>query len=151
MYVITNENPDSADATLLIEALSIALTKITGSSGVSSFNLQDVREDRARFVVARTVAGTPVGCGAFRPISAVVAEVKRMYAAPDTSGVGRAVLRHLEDEARSVGYSELWLETSRVNERAISFYQRNGYVYIPNFGKYAGKPEAVCLGRALLA
>ena len=150
MYVITNEDPDSVDARLLIEALSNALTKITGSSGVSSFNAKDVREDRSRFVVARTVAGMPVGCGAFRPISAAVGEVKRMYAAPGTSGVGSAVLKHLEDEARSIGYSELWLETRRVNERALSFYHRKGYVYIPNFGKYAGNPEAVCLGKALL-
>ena len=151
MYVITNEDPDSVDAALMVDALSSALAKITGSSGVSSFNAKDVREDRARFVVARTVGGTPVGCGAFRPINAVVAEVKRMYAAPGTSGVGSAVLKHLEDEARSVGYSALWLETRRVNKRALSFYQCKGYVCIPNFGKYAGNPEAVCLGKALLA
>ena len=151
MYFITSEDPASVDAALLIEALSITLTKITGSSGVSSFDPNDVRGDRARFVVARTSAGTPVGCGAFRPINSVVAELKRMYAAPGTSGVGSAVLAHLEEQARSVGYTDLWLETRRVNEHAVSFYQSRGYVCIPNFGKYARNAQAVCLGKTLLA
>ena len=151
MYFITNEDPASIDAVLLIEALSITLAKITGNSGVSSFDPNDVRGDRARFVVARTSAGTPVGCGAFRPINSVVAELKRMYAVPGTSGAGSAVLTHLEAEARNGGYTDLWLETRRVNEHAVSFYLSRGYVFIPNFGKYAGNDQAVCLGKALLA
>ena len=151
MYIITNEDPASVEAALLLEALSNTLAKITGNSGVSSFDSNDVRGDRARFVVARTNAGTPIGCGAFRPINALIAEVKRMYAAPGTAGVGSAVLAHLEQEARNIGYAELWLETRRVNEQAVSFYQSRGYVRIPNFGKYARNVEAVCLGKALLA
>ena len=149
MYIVTNEDPASPSAASLIEALSETLVKITGDSGKSSFDPNDVRGSRARFVVARTSAGTSVGCGAFRPIEESVAEVKRMYAAPGTSGVGSAVLAHLEREARGLGFAQLWLETRLVNQRAVCFYERKGYVRIPNFGKYVGKAEAVCFAKKL--
>lgn len=149
MYSIIAEDPASPAATALIEALSDTLAAITGDSGKSSFDPEDVRGRRARFVVARTSAGIPVGCGAFRPIEATVAEVKRMYAVPGTSGVGSAVLAHLEAEARTLGYAQLWLETRSVNVRAVGFYERRGYKRIPNFGKYAGIAEAVCFAKAL--
>jgi GNAT superfamily N-acetyltransferase len=151
MYIVKNEDPNSADASALVDALSDTLAKITGSDGRLSFDPRDIEGQRARFVVARTEAGLPVGCGAFRPMSASVAEVKRMYAVPNTVGVGSAVLAHLESEAAKLGYSELWLETRVVNVRAIAFYERRAYSRIPNFGKYVGRVEAICLGKRLPA
>jgi GNAT superfamily N-acetyltransferase len=150
MLIITNEDPMSAVAVQLIEALSDTLAKITGDSGQSSFNPDDVRGSRARFVVAHTNIGTPVGCGAFRPMTESTAEVKRMYAVPGTSGVGSAVLAHLESEASALGYSQMCLETRLVNHRAVSFYEKKGYMRIPNFGKYADNAEAVCFAKNLL-
>lgn len=150
MFTITHEDPASPAAAQLIDALSETLAKITGDSGKSSFDPNDVRGSRARFVVARTSTGTPVGCGAFRPIDESTAEVKRMYAIPGLSGVGGAVLSHLENEAKLLGYSQLWLETRIVNQRAVAFYEKKGYSRIPNFGKYVGKLEAVCFAKNLL-
>jgi GNAT superfamily N-acetyltransferase len=150
MFTITHEDPASPAAVHLIDALSETLAKITGDSGKSSFDPNDVRGSRARFVVARTSTGTPVGCGAFRPLDESTAEVKRMYAVPGLSGVGSAVLSHLENEAKLLGYSQLWLETRIVNQRAVAFYERKGYSRIPNFGKYVGKLEAVCFAKNLL-
>ncbi len=72
-----------------------------------------------------------------------------MYAAPGTSGVGSAILRHLEREAKALGFRELWLETRLVNTRALVFYEHMGYSRMPNFGKYIGRPEAVCYSRKL--
>jgi GNAT superfamily N-acetyltransferase len=117
----------------------------------SSFDRSYVQGPRARFVVARTKAGIPVGCGAFRPMGETVAEVKRMYAVPGTVGVGSVVLAHLESEATKLGYSELWLETRVVNERAVAFYEHRGYSPIPSFGKYVGRREAACLAKRLPA
>ena len=151
MYIVQSEDPSSVEAISLIDALSDALARITGSTGRSSFDPNDVRGNRARFVVARNGSGNPVGCGGFRPLSETIAEVKRMYAAPGTSGVGSAVLAHLESEAAKLGYSELWLETRAVNSRAVAFYEKRGYSRISNFGKYAGRAEAVCLAKRLPA
>ena len=62
-----------------------------------------------------------------------------------------AALAALERQAQAFGYRAVWLETRRVNERAVAFYARHGYAVIPNYGKYAGRPDAVCLGRDLHA
>jgi hypothetical protein len=86
---------------------------------------------------------------ALRPLADGVAELKRMYARPG-SGAGRFVLAALERQALAFGYTEAWLEMRRVNGRAVGFYEKHGYLVIPNYGKYAGKPEAVCLGKHLV-
>ena len=137
-------DPGHPDAALLMDQLSDVLQEITGDSGRSSFDPDEVRNAGSLFVIARDSEGNALGCGAYRPLQPGIAELKRMYAVPGSKGVGLAVLRCLERQARAGGYEALWLETRRVNDRAVRFYERNGYARIPNFGKYAGRPEAVC-------
>jgi ribosomal protein S18 acetylase RimI-like enzyme len=148
MITLSPEDPDSPDARVLIAQLGAALARITGDSGASSFDPNDVRGARAVFIVARGADGTPVGCGALRPIGDDVAELKRMYAGPG-SGAGVHILAELERRAVELGYRELWLETRRVNGRAVAFYQKHGYRSIANYGKYAGRDNAVCMGKPL--
>lgn len=138
----------SADAIRLLDLLSQTLADITGDSGRGSFDPDDMSAERALFVIARD-GGAAVGCGAYRQLAADIGEVKRMYALPGTRGVGAAILAFLEQRARADGYRELWLETRLVNTRAVQFYERRGYARIPNFGKYAGRSEAVCFGKIL--
>ena len=142
-------DPDDADARALLEELSATLAGITGSSGRASFSNDDARVPRSLFVVARANDGQLLGCAALRPLDGEVGEIKRMYARPGTQGVGTALLVHIEREAGHFGYSALWLETRRVNLRAIRFYLRRGYAEIPNYGKYVGRAEAICLGKRL--
>ena len=146
---VTVEDPESADAAVLLEELSSALATITGSSGKASFDANDVRGEQARFVVARDAQGNAVGCGGFRPLEAGIAEIKRMYSRRSVPGVGTAVLRFLESEARDLNYAALRLESRVINTRAVAFYERLGYTRIPNFGKYAGRPEAACFEKKL--
>jgi GNAT superfamily N-acetyltransferase len=147
--IIAACDPDDPSALPLLEELSAALAAITGDSGKASFAAADTRVPRSTFVVARSEEGDLLGCGALRPLDGDVGEVKRMYARPGTSGVGAALLAHLEQTAQSFGYLNLWLETRKVNTRAVGFYQRHGYATIPNYGKYIGRPEAICLGKPL--
>ena len=144
-------SPVHPDAVVLIDALSGALAAITGDPGRSSFDPADVELPRAKFLLAYDEAGRAVGCGAYRPLLAHVAEIKRMYALPGTRGVGAAILARLEADAAEDGYTETWLETRKVNERAVGFYLRNGYEIIPNFGKYAGRMDAVCFAKQMAA
>jgi GNAT superfamily N-acetyltransferase len=146
MFAIAPTDPDSPDARILLAELGAALAGITGSDGAASFDAADVRGPRACFLVARAPDGNPAGCGALRPLADGVAELKRMYARPG-SGAGAHLLAALERQALAFGYRELWLETRRVNVRAVAFYERHGYRVIANFGKYAGRAEAVCLGK----
>ena len=137
------------DARVLVEELSEALAAITGDSGKASYSPDDARVARSLFVVARGDDGKLLGCGALRPLEGVVGEVKRMYARPGTKGVGAALLAHIEQAALGFGYRELWMETRRVNARAVGFYQKHGYGEIPNYGKYVGRAEAICFSKPL--
>ncbi|WP_244951161.1 GNAT family N-acetyltransferase [Pantoea septica] len=78
-----------------------------------------------------------------------MAELKRMFALPGSQGAGAALLHFLEQQARLEGYRELWLETRRVNARALAFYARHGFQPIAAFGPYAAMPHAQCLGKRL--
>ena len=148
MIVVAPADPDSPDAGALIGELDTALASITGDSGASSFDPQDLCGPRAVFMLARAVDGRPVGCGALRPLDGDAAELKRMYARPG-SGAGAPLLAALEAHAAALGYRELRLSTRRVNLRAVAFYRRRGYVEVAPWGKYAGSEASVCLGRVL--
>lgn len=137
------------DAVALMDALTRTLVGITGEGGAGTFDVAEVCGPGGAFVVARSADGEPLGCGAIRPLSNGVAEVKRMYARPGTRGVGSAVLAFLEARARSLGHHALWLETRGVNTAAVAFYTRQGYRLIDNYGRYAGRAECVCLGKNL--
>jgi ribosomal protein S18 acetylase RimI-like enzyme len=146
MFAIAPADPDSPDARLLLAELGAALAHITGSDGSASFDAADVRGPRACFLVARAVDGSLAGCGALRSLTDDVAELKRMYARPG-SGAGAALLAALERQALGFGCRDVWLETRRVNARAVAFYEKHGYRVIDNFGKYVGRLDAVCLGK----
>lgn len=145
---IVDADPATPDAVVLLAELSTVLSALTGASGNASFDLADVRDPRACFVLA-CIDGVAVGCGALRPLSPYVAELKRMYARPG-SGAGSALLAHLEARASGLGYREVRLETRRVNVRAVRFYERHGYRRIDNYGRYAGVAAAVCFGKSLM-
>ena len=102
------------------------------------------------FLIAADDSG-PIGCGALRRLDETSAEVKRMYVVPDRrgSGVAVALLRALEDAARTRGWATLRLETGPAQPDAIRFYEREGYRQIPLFGAYAGSDLSVCYERAL--
>ncbi|MCC2972800.1 GNAT family N-acetyltransferase [Massilia sp. IC2-476] len=145
---IAPADPASPDARALIAELDAALQGITGDSGASSFNPDDVRGPQAVFMIARDGQGRPLGCGALRPLLPGVAELKRMYARPGSSA-GAPLLAALEEQAHMLGYREIRLSTRRINARAVDFYRRHGYADAPAWGKYVGSEISVCLGRLL--
>ena len=48
-----------------------------------------------------------------------------------------------------MGYTEAVLETRRVNTHAVAFYLRCGYAEISRYGRYAARPETICLQKSL--
>ncbi|MQR00496.1 GNAT family N-acetyltransferase [Glaciimonas soli] len=149
MIIVAAEDPTSSDAYMLMAELSATLAMITGDSGNSSFDPSDVRVPNALFVVARDSQGRAIGCGAFRPLTDGVAELKRMYSRPGNPGTGSALLAFLEAAAKAMQYQALWLETRLINKQAVRFYEQRAYKIIPNFGKYAGNNNAVCFEKRL--
>jgi putative acetyltransferase len=93
-----------------------------------------------RFFVAR-LDGLAVGCGGVALFDDY-AEVKRMYTRPAARGrgVGKALLRRIEDEARGANKSVLRLETGTYQREAIRLYKRMGFRPRGPFGPYAMMP-----------
>ncbi|MDD3223662.1 MAG: GNAT family N-acetyltransferase [Clostridium sp.] len=147
---IIETQPNEQDAINLMEELSKNLEFITGDSGKNSFNSKDVCVPRSLFVVAYNENGEAIGCGAIRPVTEYVAEVKRMFAKTKSIGVGSEILQYLEKKAQKLGYSALWIETRLINKRAVAFYEKKGYHRISNYGKYVNKPEAVCFEKNIM-
>ncbi len=144
---IVKTDPLSPIATELMAELSEVLATITGSSGTNSFDVTDIKHPDALFALAFDDTGRPIGCGALRPLEHSIGELKRMYARSGTQGVGRALLAFLEERARELGYRQLWLETRKVNQRAVNFYQSRGYQVIDNYGRYQGRDDAICFAK----
>jgi putative acetyltransferase len=101
--------------------------------------------ERGVYVIA--YAGqVPLGSGSLRPLDQDTAEVQRLYVHRDhrRQGVARAVLAHLEGEARRQGYSALRLETGNKQTSAMALYEAYGFRRIPPFGEYVNDPTSVC-------
>ena len=94
--------------------------------------------DVAVVLVARDDDGTPVGCGALRPLGGDAAELKRMYVVPAARGRGLAkvLLAGLEDAAAERGWTTLRLETGPRQPEAVALYTGAGYRPIGAFGHY---------------
>lgn len=149
MILVAREEVDHPDARWLLDQLSDTLTQLTGSSGRARFNAAEMMMPGRCFAVARNGLRQPIGCGAFRPLQPGVAELKRMFALPGSQGAGAALLHFLEQQARREGYRQLWLETRRVNARALAFYARHGYQPIAAYEPYTAMPQSQCLGKRL--
>lgn len=94
---------------------------------------------------------TPVGCAAFKRRSDRVAEVKRVFVAPESRGRGisRLLMQRLEHRALTSGIRTLWLETSRTFAPAVSLYQSLGFQVRDNFPPYVGIELSLCFQKDL--
>lgn len=133
----------------LINKLNSSLIDISGCDGAKSANLDDFTQEKARFIIA--VCGEDaVACGGIRPLFPKTCEIKRMFSTEKRKGLGLKILSALEITAKQLDYQYIYLETRKNNENAVSFYLKNGYKIIENYGIYVGREEAVCFGKELL-
>ncbi len=77
----------------------------------------------------------PVGCGGVQRLGIAIGEVKRMWVHPEWRrvGLGRRLLRRLEDEAVAHGLHSVRLDTNNVLVEAIAMYQSAGYRSIAQY------------------
>jgi GNAT superfamily N-acetyltransferase len=136
----------------LISALNAELEERYPEEGANFFRLhaEEVADGRGAFLVAYC-DGRPIGCGAVRRNEPGIAEIKRMYVAPEARGrgFGRRVLDELEAVARQLGVRRLVLETGPRQPEALALYRNAGYVDIPLFGEYIGSEFSVCMAKDL--
>lgn len=76
-----------------------------------------------------TLSGEAVGCGAIRALESEVAEIKRMWVAPQARGLGlgRRLLGELERVAAKGRVRVVRLDTNGVLTEALQLYRSSGY------------------------
>ena len=99
------------------------------------------------------VDGALAGCGALKRLDAARGEIKSMRVADGFlgKGVGRAVLEHIIEEARRMGFASLWLETGSADafRPAIGLYNSAGFKRCGPFEGYVDDPFSVFMTRRL--
>ncbi len=100
----------------------------------TALSLDEMRPPRGLFLLALG-AGQTLGCVALRPESPGIAEVKRLWVAPEARGLGLAgaLMDRIEAEARGLGYRRLRLDTNGTLTEALAFYRRRGWAEIARY------------------
>ncbi|GAA1963484.1 GNAT family N-acetyltransferase [Agromyces allii] len=87
-----------------------------------------------------------LGCVALKQLSPEHGELKSMRAdaAARGQGLGRRLLEHVLDEARSRGYARISLETGTEDffAPARALYEKAGFTVCPPFGSYELDPNS---------
>jgi ribosomal protein S18 acetylase RimI-like enzyme len=105
-----------------------------------SAEADELTEPRGLVLIAR-LRDEAIGCGALKLHGPDPAEIKRMWVSPTARGLGlgRRLLRELEEHARQRGSTTARLETNRALTEAIALYQSAGYVEV---GRFNDEPYA---------
>jgi len=127
---------DHLDASGLVNALYEEQVARYGYADPAGADPGEYRRPHGLFLVAYS-DGLPVGCGGYRTfdVQARCAEVKKMFVRPECRGrgIGREVLRRLEDQAEASGFRSVILETGIRNEAALALYGAMGYQPRPRY------------------
>jgi GNAT superfamily N-acetyltransferase len=143
---------DPVARAMIKAALADLGARYGGTGDDTPVDVSEFEPPTGRFLVA-WIDGVPAGCGGWRTLAEddTVAEIKRMYTAPDWRGrgVATAVLRAIEESARDAGKKRAMLETGSRQPEAIALYQKLGYERVSNFGFYKDYPGCLSFGRLL--
>lgn len=138
MVQITVADPTSQDAQWCIEQYFTELgerfeTGFDPNLGISA-HAHELTPPAGLLLVAR-LREEPVGCGGLKFHENTIAELKRMWIAPRTRGLGlgRRLLETLEHKAREAGMTVIHLETNRTLIEAIELYRHSGYQEVKAF------------------
>ena len=135
---IAIEDPSSIDAQWCLKQYFAELdarfeTGFNASLSISA-DADELTPPAGALLIAR-VHARPVGCGALKFHPGAPAELKRMWVAPEARGLGlgRRILRELEQLARGGGAHVVRLETNRALSEAIALYRGSGFREVAAF------------------
>jgi DNA-binding MarR family transcriptional regulator/GNAT superfamily N-acetyltransferase len=135
---IAIEDPSSIDAQWCLKQYFAELdarfeTGFNASLSISA-DADELTPPAGALLIAR-VHARPVGCGALKFHPGAPAELKRMWVAPEARGLGlgRRILRELEQLARGGGAQVVRLETNRALSEAIALYRGSGFREVAAF------------------
>ncbi len=149
MLIVETADPRADGARALLKA-SHALMMATYPPEENYFlDIEDLCDPSVHFFIARD-GDQILGTGAL-VVKQDYGEVKSMFTAPEARGKGAAdaLLRQLEDQARTLNLPLLRLETGEELAAAIRLYLRHGFTRCDIFGDYTPNPYSVFMEKPL--
>lgn len=127
--------------------LALHFAEMRGGSPPSACHVlpaEGLERPDIRVFTLRDEAGVLLGCGALRRLDQRHGEIKSMRTVPASlgRGVGRAILRHIVEQARAQGLSRLSLETGSGDlfAAALRLYSSAGFAPCGPFAGYRPSP-----------
>ncbi len=151
MLIVEPADPRAPGPRALIEASHAMMREMFPPEENHFLEIGALAAPDIRFFAARE--GTQVlGTGALA-LRGGYGEVKAMFTAPPARGrgVGAALLRAIEDEARDRGLALLRLETGRGLDAALGLYRRAGFAPCGAFGDYLPSASSIFMEKPLPA
>lgn len=142
---IVETSPDTPDAFELLRELDEHLMSHPyPPQSRHAFSVEKLLRERVVFFVTH-YEEKPAGCGGIKIFDGDYGEVKRMFVRPEFrgKGLGKAMLAHLAEYARSKELDILRLETGIYEVEAIGLYQGFGFERRTPFGEYVEDPLSV--------
>jgi len=136
----------------LLEEHLHAMTLHSPPESIHALDLDALRRPEITFWTAWNDRDL-LGCGALKALDPRHGEIKSMRTSSQhlRSGVARALLTHILDEARRRAYASVSLETgsAKAFEPARRLYASAGFAYCGPFAQYVEDPYSVFMTRAL--
>ncbi|MEX8032647.1 GNAT family N-acetyltransferase [Microbacterium sp. 20-116] len=153
MPLVIRPDDLSGDATRALVAAHLAgMLENTPVESVHALDVDRLTADGVT-VWSAWVDDELAGIGACKDLDLDRAELKSMRVAEDFlgQGIGRAILRHIMDDARERGVRSLWLETGSTDDflPARRLYASEGFVECPAFAPYKPDPLSTFMTREL--
>jgi putative acetyltransferase len=150
--VITTEKSLTGELAQILQAHWLFCTSSTPIEHVYALDASKLFSPDITVFGAR-IDGELVGVGAIRKLDAHHAELKSMHTLAKSrgSGVGRAMVAHIEDFARNSGIERMSLETG-TNEAfkpARELYKSLGYNSCDAFGDYVLSEDNMCMTKLI--
>ncbi|GEB45107.1 N-acetyltransferase [Microbacterium testaceum] len=155
MPLVIRPDDLSGDATRALVAAHLAgMLENTPVESVHALDVDRLTADGIT-VWSAWVDDELAGIGACKDLDRDRAELKSMRVAEGFlgQGIGRAILRHIMDDARERGIRSLWLETGSTDDfvPARRLYASEGFVECPAFPPYAPDPLSTFMTRTVEA
>lgn len=117
---------------------------------------QDIEGEMARFpgdfrlLLIAKKNGKPIGAVALKEHSPDVCEMKRLYVLPEGqgTGAGRGLCERLLEEAKSMGYKTMLLDSLKRLEAAVTLYHKLGFSEIEPYN-FNPEDDVVYMSKAL--
>jgi putative acetyltransferase len=146
--VIAKDDPLRPDVTALLKRHLAFAHEVTPDGHVHALDVERLLNPSMTFFSGRR-DGELLGVGALRELDPTHGEVKSMHTAPTArrQGVGRAMVEHLLEVARTRGYDGVSLETGTMDSFAPAreLYLAMGFTRCAPFGDYTDNPHSVCM------